>query len=68
MIGCLLHCHKGCPDVHAMNIMCPGTLTPIKYVGFCVTSGLGPVAENLRVVPYDLVSYLVKVKDLKIMS
>lgn len=36
----------------------------------CITSaGLGPVAEHLLIiVPYDLVSYLVKVKALKIIS
>lgn len=38
-----------------------------KFVSCITSAGLGPVGENLLIiVPYDLVSDLVKVKDLRI--
>lgn len=40
-----------------------------KFVSCITSAGLGPVGENLLIiVPYDLVSDLVKVKDLRILS
>lgn len=52
--------------LHEHNVPRHGTS---KFVSRITSAGLGPVAENLLIiVPYDLVSYLVKVKDLKTMS
>lgn len=40
-----------------------------KFVSCITSASFGPVAENLLIiVPYDLVSFWVKAKDLKIMS
>lgn len=40
-----------------------------KFVSCITSAGLGPVGENLLIiVPYDLVSDLVKVKDLRKLS
>ena len=39
-----------------------------KFVSCITSAGLGPVGEHLLIiVPYDLVSDLVKVKDLKVL-
>lgn len=52
--------------LHEHNVPRHGTS---KFVSCITSAGLGPVAGNLLIiVPYDLVSYLVKVKDLKTMS
>lgn len=51
---------------HEHNVPRHGTS---KYVSCVTSAGLGPVAGRIADNrPYDLVSYLVKVKDLKIMS